>query len=322
MNKHILWAKDVFSHYHEKILEIQTFRQVPWSVVYRILTLKGIYFLKATHPLYPDEWKILKYFNQHHYLHVPKMLAYHPEYNSILLHDAGPNFHDFLHGQYMHKLILKVIKNYASIQLKSSQDITNLYKIMSMSCQLKDLPLSLQMLLEEDQEILIKDGLELTDLSTLKHLINKIEQVCFWIDDFKIPLAIEHGDLFDENFNLKKGHITITDWADAGVGHPFFSFGFLFNRLAENYTISLPQYIDLKNRYLSYWRDYASRPQLNQVLLIMNSLSRLRTIFSYSRIAKLNKNKEMDFYKGYLCKNFLAFIDEFQVLSDRYLKSI
>jgi len=322
MNKSILWVKEVFSQYHNKILKIQNIRQVPWSVVYRISTLKGIYFLKVTHPIYSDEWKILKYFNKHHYLHVPQMLAYHPEYNSILLKDAGPSFHDCFHGQYMHKLILKVIKNYVSIQLKSSHDIQKLNKIISMNCQLKDLPLNLQSFLQVEQEILLKDGLKLCDLSVLSNLIDRIEQICLWIDDFKIPSAIEHGDLFDENFNFKKGNITITDWADAGVGHPFFSFGFLFNRLQENYAISLPQYLNLKNCYLSHWRSYATRPQLNQILLIMNSLSRLRTIISYSRIAKLNKNKEMNIYKGYLCKNFLTFINEFNLLSDTYLKNI
>ncbi len=152
-------------------------------------------------------------------------------------------------------------------------------------------------------------------LSCLEDLIPSIEKSCQWIESFGIPSSIEHGDLFDENFLFHKGNLTICDWADAGVGHPFFSFGFFIERLQENYSIRLSQYFSLKHCYLSHWQHYASPHDLNRILFWMNHLSKLRTVMSYSRIAKLTKNKDMDIYKGYLQKNLMAFIYQFSEAS-------
>lgn len=315
MPKIMAWVQKILLKHHVAISKYEIFRHVPWSIVYRIFTDDGVYFLKSSHVIYSDEWKILNHFQHYHYLHTPVMIAYHQKSNSILLKDAGHSAHTCLQGRYSHKMMLKVIDYYADIQVKSSHYLLNLNRLISMNLDLKTFASDFKNFLNQDTKLLMLDGLDEKSLYQLKKLIVKIHEICLWIDGFGIPQSIEHGDLFDENFLLKGRHLIISDWADSCLSHPFFSFGFFIERLQENYSISIPQYLSLKHCYLSHWRQYASTHDLNRILFWMNHLSKLRTVMSYSRIAKLTKNKDMDIYKGYLQKNLMAFIHQFSETS-------
>lgn len=315
MLKVMKWAQRILKKHHISIFQYKIFRHVPWSIVYQIMTDHGLYYLKVSHPIYSDEWKILNYFQQHHYHHTPVMIAYDEQMNSVLLKDGGENLHQIFQEHYIHKLMLKALDQYADIQVKSSQHINELNHLMAMNWDLKKFSISFQDFLRHEREILIQDGVNEKMLIVLEDFIPSIEKSCYWIESFRIPASIEHGDLFDENFLFRKGHLMISDWADTGVGHPFFSFGFFIERLQENYSIRLSQYLSLKYCYLSHWRHYASAHELNRMLISINHLSKLRTVMSYARIAKLTKNHDMDIYKGYLQKNLMTFIHQFSKVS-------
>lgn len=301
------WAKNVLLRHDIQVDGVRVFRQVPWSIVYLISTNKGKYFLKKSHDIYSDEWKILNFFQKYHYDHIPKMLAYHPQWNCILLEDAGENIHELCKGQYCHKLMLKLIDYYADIQVKSSFHAAELNQLLSLNWNLENFPKVLEDFLKNNQEILIHDGISSEDFSIIRKLIPKIKKICIKLNQFKIPQTIEHGDLFDENFNFRRGLLVISDWADSCIGHPFFSFGFFIQRLQTTYDVSIKHYFSLKNQYLSHWSQYADVYELNQMLYWVNSLTRLRTMMSYSRIAQLHKNHDMGIYKGYLRENLLKF---------------
>ncbi len=106
MPKIMAWVQKILLKHHVTILNYEIFRHVPWSIVYQIWTDHGLYFLKVSHPIYSDEWKILNYFQQHHYYHTPVMIAYNEQLNGVLLKDGGENLHKIFQEHYIHKLML------------------------------------------------------------------------------------------------------------------------------------------------------------------------------------------------------------------------
>jgi hypothetical protein len=179
---------------------------------------------------------------------------------------------------------------------------------------LKAFPRHLERLLTHDQDILNNDGIHIDELKNFYILMPKIESICYAMNSLNIPNSIEHGDLFDENFLLNKHSLVINDWADSGLGHPFFSYGFFIQHLAKKYHPSIKCQLELKKTYLNPWKTFYSYSDLDYALNIITQLSPLRTLMSYSRIAYTNKNRSMSVYHGCLRDNLLAFIKNFNQL--------
>jgi hypothetical protein len=126
MNKVLSWAYKVLAEIQQPPLGIEIFRKVPWSIVYKIITKNKIYYLKVSHATYSIEAKILGFFQQHNFKHTPKIISYNPKLNSILVENAGQNFHQIYNTIYQHHLYKKVINHssYAQSQINYSCFLT------------------------------------------------------------------------------------------------------------------------------------------------------------------------------------------------------
>ncbi len=312
INQALSWALNFLSSLNKKVIDAAIFRQVPWSIVYRIKTKEEIYYLKLSHPIYSIEGKLLFFFQQHHFQHVPKIIAFNENLNAILLENAGENFHKLFDGQYQHSWIKKAIKYYAKLQINSTNYLNQLNLIVPESCHLKSFPSELENFLYHDADILLNDGVSHKDLRDFIRMIDKIEKLCQMLANFQIPNSIDHGDLFDENLLLSNRSLIINDWADAGLGHPFFSYGLFIHRLMSSYHIPYICQVGLKKTYLNSWQKYYSYQELKDILDLIMPLSNLRTLMSYARIAQINPQRKMTLYQGYLCQNLMLFIHDFK----------
>jgi hypothetical protein len=312
MNQALIWAFRKLNGLNQKINDVKVFRKVPWSIVYHIQTHDGVYYLKVSHPIYSIEGKILCFFEKYHFQHVPRIVGFNQNLNAILLENAGENCYKLFHGNYYHFCLQRAIKYYAKLQIHASNYLNVLAGIIPDGCYLKNFSSSFENFLIDNEDILFNDGVNFDDLKAFKKLMTKLEKVCQMLDFFNIPNSIEHGDLFDENILLKKHSLTLSDWADAGLGHPFFSYGFFIHRLMDRYHVPYLYQSSLEKTYLKPWEKYYSYQELKDVLNAIIPLSYLRTLMSYARIAQIDQNRKMTLYKGYLSKNLLLFIHDFK----------
>ncbi len=57
----------------------------------------------------------------------------------------------------------------------------------------------------------------------MQELAPRFAQICDELAAFGIPETLNHGDFHDGNVLVKNGRITLFDWGDGCVAHPFVS---------------------------------------------------------------------------------------------------
>lgn len=77
-----------------------------------------------------------------------------------------------------------------------------------------------------------------------------------------IPLRIDHGDLHGLNVLIDGTRPRIFDWSDAAWRHPFLGMSMLLFSVAKVLPDPEDARLQMRDRYLSRWTDYASTPKL------------------------------------------------------------
>ncbi|HEY1013218.1 MAG TPA: phosphotransferase, partial [Herpetosiphonaceae bacterium] len=75
------------------------------------------------------------------------------------------------------------------------------------------------------------------------------------------PPSLEHGDLWASNMMIDQGRVTIFDWTDSSISHPFFSLHLLLEDagelLADQPSASgFPATALIEQAYLAEWADW------------------------------------------------------------------
>jgi len=160
------------------------------------------------------------------------------------------------------------------------------------------------------EEFLMADGMTRDEIDILHKLHPTFENLCNALSQFQIPSTIEHGDFHDNNILISDGRLTLSDWGDAAVSHPFFSLTTVLRRGLRDYNVT-PQdkeYIDLKNAYLNQWLQYESESNLEQALALATRLGKVMFAISFMRIRNCS-GVEVPPYTNYLTNALRSFIE-------------
>ncbi|WYP27252.1 phosphotransferase [Alkalihalobacillus sp. FSL W8-0930] len=90
----------------------------------------------------------------------------------------------------------------------------------------------------------------------------------------KMPLSLDHGDLFGGNVIVEQNIPYIIDWSDSSITHPFLSVVQLFDEVMSIFSEAAAE--ELLCYYLDFWTEYGSESQLKEEF---HTIQKLEPVF-------------------------------------------
>lgn len=304
------WAEAILRQQGMVLLDKpKLIRDMPWSRVEQLTTNQGHVYLKQMTPLFEIEGQLVLYLLAHVTKCVPTVLAIDEEANCFLMLDAGMPLRDFLQMQYQVSPVCEALTCYATIQQQCIPHVDNLFSLGVPDWRLQRLPALYESLISQ-KKMLIADGLTKEELTQLRSLQPTLIDLCMKLAAFGIPETIEHGDFHDNNVLVDDKRITVNDWGDATITHPFFSCVSWLESARRNHGFDEQHvyYQTALNAYLSAWRDFGDIAKLSMVFELAKRIRPVVFAMSFSRINACSGIEKYPQYRGYIAEALRIFM--------------
>lgn len=289
-SKHALqWAIQYLASYKKiEIVNHEIVAETAYSVVYKIETTQNIIYLKQTPEALFLEPKTLAFLHQQGCKNVPELIAENNELHCFLMSSCGDvSLRHLFNSQVDLKKINQGVFNFTSIQRLLENNVQQLITLGTPDWRLDKLPSLYYQLIQQDN-LLIEDGLTVEELDRLHQLYSTCIKLCDALSQYNIPETINHCDFHENNMLLdrKTGDISIIDWGETVISHPFFSLnGCLWNITYFN-TIKQadPEYNTIQSQCIEAWKDLHNEEQLLEAFHITNQLNGIFAALGYEQM--------------------------------------
>ncbi len=105
-------------------------------------------------------------------------------------------------------------------------------------------------------------GLSADEIATLREAGPALRAACARLAAGPIPISLDHGDFWPGNAFVSSTRVTLFDWSDATLSHPFFSLVMAVDEIEAELPGVASRVLDA---YLNEWRDFGSLDQLRRV---------------------------------------------------------
>jgi hypothetical protein len=112
----------------------------------------------------------------------------------------------------------------------------------------------------------------------LRHLSTRVQDALALLDDSRIPNAVGHLDINPGNIVCSPTGCVFLDWAEAFVGHPFFTFQYLLEHLRQLRPADRSRESRLIAAYTERWQRLVSPAEVAEALAIAPLLA----LFAYT----------------------------------------
>lgn len=208
-----------------KIIDQQKIIETAYSTVHRITSSESnVYYLKQTPEMLYLEPQIITYLQEQRCHNIPQIIAENKHLNCFLMPSCGDEtLRNLFKGNIDLEMLKAGILNYTKIQRIVENQLPQLIKLGIPDWQLEKFS-SLYDQLIQQEELLLSDGLSKNEIT----LLNKAHEICFnlceSLSEYQIPETINHCDFHENNMilNQKTGNVSIIDWGETVITHPFF----------------------------------------------------------------------------------------------------
>ena len=307
----VLWARNTLNQYGYHILDVpRMVRSMPWSTVISFQTSEGSVYLKYMEKDFAYEPALLEYLNKQKFPNLPSIIAINKGDNSFLMKDAGDPLRVTLRESYNTSLVCLVLRSCAKLQIACISHANSLIKLGASDWRLNKLPQLYQNFLSRKQ-LLIADGLTLNEIEVLQSLSGLFENLCQSLEAFSIPETLEHGDFHDNNVLLSKDKITINDFGDSTVSHPFFSITSFLSNTKRHYDFNgfSNIYVILRDCYLQEWEICANKDVLLQAFDIALLVQPFIAGMNLARIESCPDSDVLLEYHGHMAEQLRILIN-------------
>ncbi len=251
----------------------------PWSTVLRVPTEDGMLFFKATAPETVYEAAMTRALAGWYPDRMPDLVAVDPQQGWMLMRDGGEPLRVSIRATQDVRPWTPVIALYAELQIGVIEHVTELLALGIPDWRLTRLPeLYAQLLTDTDSLRLgYEGGLTADEFQRVKDLTSRFAGICIELAGFEIPETLNHGDFHDGNVLIKNGRVTLFDWGDGNITHPFVTLRTFFvsieNSLKlEDYAFT-PEMTALLHVYLEPWQGFTNRENLLAAFSLSRSVA-------------------------------------------------
>jgi aminoglycoside/choline kinase family phosphotransferase len=248
--------------------EIEQSHIYQWSTVMRVPTDEGTLFFKASAEDVAPEAALTQALAGWYPECMPELLAIDTQRGWMLMRDGGEPLRASIRSTGNLALWNPVIALYAKVQIGLADHLSELLALGVPDWRLETLPARYAQLLEDTEMLQLEQpgGLTSDEFRQLKNLSSRFAQICADLAAFGIPESLNHGDFHDGNVLLRNGRVTLFDWGDGNLTHPFVSLRTFFvsieNSLKlEDYAFT-PEMAALLDLYLEPFQRFASKQDL------------------------------------------------------------
>lgn len=271
-------------------------QKTPYSSVIRFLTSVGHVYLKQTPPTLFLEVEIMKLlFNQFH-ANVPEIIAENKMFNCFLMRDCGNSLRESLKINFQPELLCKGVKRYTDIQRKVEGQTNTFIEFGVPDWRLEKLP-DLYLKLIAEEELLIQDGMTINELKNLQELHSVLVSIAELLSSYKIPETLDHCDFHDNNMLVANNmqDVTIIDWGETVVSHPFFALISFISTVAYRYKLqeTSDTFIGLEDACFKNWLEIVPRNVLLEAMRLTKKIWPIYSALGYYRLM-VSSNMNMD----------------------------
>jgi aminoglycoside phosphotransferase (APT) family kinase protein len=127
-----------------------------------------------------------------------------------------------------------------------------------------------------------RDGLDPAEIAALRAAEGRLVALCAELASYRVPPALLHGDLHENNIAIAATGPLIFDWSDACIAHPFLDLVTLLD--PEGTPLAPDERARLRDLYLSYWTGYEPLERLRAVAALAEPVGLLHQTLSYEQI--------------------------------------
>lgn len=319
----ILWAQGVLQEHGYKILNKPAIvRSMPWSTVISFQTQEDFVYLKCMAKEFNYEASVLEFLNKHKFLYLPTIIATNNKNGSFLMTNAGTPLRLSLIKNYDTAIICEALKAYANLQIDCISHTNSLLAVGAKDLRLSKLPLIYKNFLLNER-LLRFDGLTSDEIKILHDLSEVFQILCQTLEEFNIPETLEHGDFHDNNILLNKDKITINDFGDSAVSHPFFSIALLLNSSKRQYDLHDVDeaYVILQDCYLQEWKTYLGKDTIIQAFNVALLLHPFIWGLNLSRVESCTGEQGFPELHGHIAEQLRILINNMMLYKDKAMHS-
>lgn len=289
--------------------EIIIVRDRPWSCVASCATSQGKIYLKSMAKPYSNEANLIYFLQQHRISHIPSIIALNNELSCFLMKDAGYPLREKQKTHFEISYLQNSLELYADLQIQCIPLVKDLLSLGVPDWRLTNVPALYKQFIEQEN-LFLKDGLSSSEYTQLKHIYPAIENLCQKLASYKIPETLEHGDFHDNNILLKDTFITINDWGDSTISHPFLSLAAALDSANRNHHLAPchEPYQICRDAYLRKWQHYATIQDLREAFEDAAILHHFIFALGFSRIHACPGIETFACFKGYIAESMKKLI--------------
>jgi hypothetical protein len=234
------------------------------------------------------------------------MQMFQPLWNCFLMKDYGNPLRESLKKNFQPTLLCEGIKKYTDIQRAVENDTGTFFELGVPDWRLEKLPNLYKELIGEDNEknLLKQDGITAVELKILHELYPVFVAMCKLLSRYKIPETLDHCDFHDNNMLVEDNTkvLTIIDWGESVISHPFFPLISFISTAASRYKIQETDALFIKLKEVCF-KNWLSDLAENKLLEAMRLAKKLWPIYSawgyYRLIISSNMNTDASELKSY-----------------------
>lgn len=301
----VSWAEDSLASSGYKTQgQPKIVRAMLWSRITSFETSKGRVYLKSMALPFSKEPILLQFLADHEVKNITKVIAVNEQLSCFLMKDAGEPLRNLVKENFKIDLLINALKTCANIQIKCVHYVDQLLNLGVNDWRLEKLPFLYQNLVQKE-EMLKADGLTPSEIGILYQSAPKMHALCKQLSEYGIPETLEHGDFQDNNMLIDGDSLTLSDWGDASISHPFFSLASALNSAKRNHRLhdDDPRYVKAQNAYLDQWGEYGTETELLEAFKLAQMIRHFVFALNLSRVKPLPHIDNVPKLDGYLANS-------------------
>jgi hypothetical protein len=260
---------------------IEQVRNNSISSVLRAHTAEGDVYLKAASPHFRHEARITRGLAGRFPEHLPRMLAADEERSWMLLEDFSPLLRGAPLETWQETLLIA-----GELQRRCVGEEDWLFSIGCADRRLAVLRDQIPVLVDAPE---VRAELDEALRRKLVARVSELQAMCDELAGCGVPETLIHGDLHGGNVARGGGRVTIFDWTDGAVGHPFLDLVTFLpteRRKPPGVDDAKAAARRLTDAYLEGWTTFASPAQLRRAIELLKAVGQLHHAQSYLQILR------------------------------------